>query len=162
MKAGSTGTDLISKVLPGPAMARVKTERKIWMMNGIGRHLILKIQPMVEAASCKLQASSLTTDPGPCRINLERNNMKFEKPKKKTIDWYGKKVSVPFDCQIYPEKEVEIANRFSGQKTTMPGYAAAVYDTIIGAEQFEDWDTVRAGLDWFRKNFAAQYMVVLD
>ena len=69
--------------------------------------------------------------------------MTFEKPKKKTIDWYGKKVSVPFDCQIYPEKEVEIANRFSGQKTTMPGYAAAVYDTIIGAERFEDWDTVR-------------------
>ncbi|SVB58381.1 uncharacterized protein METZ01_LOCUS211235, partial [marine metagenome] len=42
------------------------------------------------------------------------------------------------------------------------GYAAAVYDTIIGAERFGDWDTVRAGLDWFRKNFAAQYMVVLD
>ena len=44
----------------------------------------------------------------------------------------------------------------------MPGYAAAVYDTIIGAEQFEDWDTVRAGLDWFKQHFAAQYMVVLD
>ena len=88
--------------------------------------------------------------------------MKHEKPKKKTIDWYGKKVSVPFDCQIYPEKEVEIANRFSGQKTTMPGYAAAVYDTIIGAERFEDWATVRAGLDWFQKHFAEQYMVVLD
>ena len=43
MKAESTGTDLISKVLPGPAMARVKTERKIWMMNGTGRHLIFKI-----------------------------------------------------------------------------------------------------------------------
>jgi hypothetical protein len=69
MKAGSTGTDLISKVLPGPAMARVKTERKIWMMNGIGRHLILKIQPMVEASSCKLQASSLTVTEGYYRIN---------------------------------------------------------------------------------------------
>jgi len=88
--------------------------------------------------------------------------MKFEKPKKKTIDWYGKKVTVPFDCQIYPEKEVKIANRFNGEETTMPGYAAAVYDTIIGAERFEDWDTVRAGLDWFKQYFAAQYMVVLD
>jgi len=88
--------------------------------------------------------------------------MKFEKPKKKKIDWYGKQVSVPFDCQIYPEKKVVIANRFSGQETTMPGYAAAVYDTIIGAERFEDWDTVRAGLDWFKQYFAAQYMVVLD
>ena len=44
----------------------------------------------------------------------------------------------------------------------MPGFAAAVYDTIIGAEQFEDWDTVRAGLDWFKKYFVKQYMVVLD
>ena len=88
--------------------------------------------------------------------------MKFEKPKKKKIDWYGEQVSVPFDCQIYPEKQVTIANRFSGQETTMPGYAAAVYDTIIGAEQFEDWDTVRAGLDWFQKHFPKQYMVVLD
>ena len=88
--------------------------------------------------------------------------MKFEKPKNKLIQWYDKKVIVPFDCQIYPEKQVTIANRFTGQETSMPGYAAAVYDTIIGAERFEDWDTVRAGLDWFRKNFAEQYMVVLD
>ena len=88
--------------------------------------------------------------------------MKFEKPKKKLIQWYDKKVIVPFDCQIYPEKEVKIKNRFTGQETTMPGYAAAVYDTIIGAERFEDWATVRAGLDWFQKHFPKQYMVVLD
>ena len=101
--------------------------------------------------------------------------MKVETPKKKTIDWYGKKVSVPFDCGIYPDKQVPIANRFTGQECTMPGYAAAVYDTIIGAEQVataEDeklgtggssyWDVVRAGLDWFKQHFAEQYMVVLD
>ena len=88
--------------------------------------------------------------------------MKFEKPKKKIINWYGSKVNVPFDCHVYPEKEVKIKNRFTGEETAMPGYAAAVYDTIIGAERFEDWDTVRAGLDWFQKHFAEQYMVVLD
>ena len=88
--------------------------------------------------------------------------MKFEKPKNKLIQWYDKNVIVPFDCQIYPEKQVTIANRFTGQETSMPGYAAAVYDTIIGAERLEDWDTVRAGLDWFKKYFAAQYLVVLD
>ena len=88
--------------------------------------------------------------------------MKFEKPKKKTIDWYGSKVDVPFDCQIYPEKEVKIANSFGAEECTMPGYAAAVYDTIIGAEMFKDWDTQRKGLDWFQKNFPEQYMVVLD
>jgi len=30
---------------------------------------------MVEAPSPKLQAASLTTDPGSCRINLERRNI---------------------------------------------------------------------------------------
>ena len=88
--------------------------------------------------------------------------MKVEKPKKKTIDWYGSKVNVPFDCGIYPEKQVTIANRFTGQECTMPGYAAAVYDTIIGAEQFEEHNTMRLGLDWFSKHFPKQYMVLLD
>ena len=90
------------------------------------------------------------------------NKVQHEKPKKKTIDWYGTQVMVPFDCGIYTEKQVTIANRFTGQETTMPGYAAAVYDTIIGAEMTENWDVVRAGLDWFKQYFAKQYMVVLD
>ena len=90
------------------------------------------------------------------------NKVQHEKPKKKTIDWYGTQVTVPFDCGIYTEKQVTIANRFTGQETTMPGYAAAVYDTIIGAEMTENWDVVRAGLDWFKQYFAEQYMVVLD
>ena len=85
--------------------------------------------------------------------------IKFET---KIVEHEGKKIKMPFDCQIYPEKQVTIANRFTGQETTMPGFAASVYDTIIGAEQFEDWDTVRLGLDWFKKHFAKQYMVVLD
>ena len=88
--------------------------------------------------------------------------MKFEKPKKKLIQQYDKKVIVPFDCHIYPEKKVTIANRFSGEETTMPGYAAAVYDTIIGAEQTEDYDTMQQGLDWFSRNFTKEYMTLLD
>ena len=85
--------------------------------------------------------------------------IKFES---KTVEHEGKKIKMPFDCQIYPDKQVTVANRFTGQETTMPGFAASVYDVIIGAEMIEDWDTVRLGLDWFRKNFAEQYMVVLD
>ena len=43
-----------------------------------------------------------------------------------------------------------------------PGYAASVYDTIIGAERFEEYNPVRLGLDWFAKHFPKQYMVLLD
>ncbi len=86
----------------------------------------------------------------------------FEKPKKKKVKWHGQDIVLPFDCSVYQDKEVEIANRFTGEKTKMPGYAASVYDTIIGAERFEAWDIVRAGIDWFRQHFPKQYMVVLD
>ena len=92
-------------------------------------------------------------------MNIPLPKIKFET---KTVEHEGKKIKMPFDCQIYPEKQVTIANRFTGQKCTMPGFAASVYDVIIGAEMIQDYDTVRLGLDWFKKHFAAQYMVVLD
>ena len=85
--------------------------------------------------------------------------IKFET---KIVEHEGKKIKMPFDCQLYPDKQVTVANRFTGQKCTMPGFAASVYDVIIGAEMIKDYDTVRLGLDWFKKHFAAQYMVVLD
>ena len=83
----------------------------------------------------------------------------------KEIKYKNKTIKLPFanaDYGLDPLEEVTIKNRFSGQSTTMPAFAAAVYDTIIGAEMTENWDVVRAGLDWFKKYFAAQYMVVLD
>ena len=88
--------------------------------------------------------------------------MKFEKPKKKIVNWHGKKITMPFDCSVYTEGSVILKNRFTGEETAVPGYAAAVYDTIIGAEQFGAYEIVRAGLDWFRQHFPEQYMVVLD
>jgi len=85
-----------------------------------------------------------------------------EKLEPKTVDWNGQKITVPFNCAVYTEKEVEIENRFGGEECKVPGYAASVYDTIIGAEKFGAWEIVRAGIDWFRQHFPKQYMVVLD
>ena len=83
----------------------------------------------------------------------------------KEIKYNNKTIKLPFadaDYGIDPLEEVTIANRFTGQKTTMPCFAAAVYDVIIGAEMAEQWDLVRKGLDWFKRYFAEQYMGVLD
>ena len=82
----------------------------------------------------------------------------------KTIEYNNKKIKMPFDVALPddPTAEVEVKNRFSGQATKMPEFAAAVYDTIIGSEMMGDFKTVRKGLDWFKQHFAAQYMVVLD
>ena len=85
-----------------------------------------------------------------------------EKLEPKTISWHGQQVTVPFNCAIYKDKEIEIENRFGGEKCKVPGYAASVYDTIIGAERFEEYNTMRLGLDWFSKYFPKQYMVLLD
>ena len=77
----------------------------------------------------------------------------------------GKQVEVPFedaDYRLDGEKDVEIQNPFSGEKATVPGYAAAVYDVIKGAESLQQYETVQKGCDWFSRNFPKQYMVLLD
>jgi hypothetical protein len=54
----------------------------------------------------------------------------------KTIKYNNKEYKMPFDVELPedPTVEVEVKNRFSGEVTTMPEFAAAVYDTIIGRD----------------------------
>ena len=77
----------------------------------------------------------------------------------------GKQVEVPFedaDYRLDGEADVTIQNPFSGQKATVPGYAAAVYDVIKGAEALHQYKTVEKGLAWFSRKFPKQYMILLD
>ena len=66
-------------------------------------------------------------------------------------------------------------NPFSGQSIELPEFAAVIYDVIIDfnlrAERYDAkhgmgtaslWTEVRKGLDWFRRHFAKEYMVLLD
>ena len=55
-----------------------------------------------------------------------------------------------------------LTNRFSGETATVPAFAVAIYDTIIGAEQTQNYDLMQKGLNWYRKYFAKQYMILLD
>ena len=90
------------------------------------------------------------------RSYIRYNNKTYEIPK-------------PFD-QCYfgaqPTKMMTIGNRFndesSQQYTKLPAFAVAIYDSIIGAEQTEDWDLMQKGITWFQKNFTKEYMVLLD
>ena len=85
-------------------------------------------------------------------MNITYNNTTYAIPK-------------PFD-QAYmgdnPTKELTIQNPYSNDSVKLPAFAVAIYDTIKGAEMTEDYDIVRKGLDWFKKNFAREYMVLLD
>ena len=65
-----------------------------------------------------------------------------------------------------PTKEMTIHNRFNDEhhqvSAKLPAFAVAIYDTIIGAEQTEDYDTMQKGLDWFSRNFTDAYFKLLD
>ena len=71
----------------------------------------------------------------------------------------GEQVEVPFedaDYRLDGEKDVEIQNPFSGEKATVPAYAAAVYDVIMGAQVTHNYGLVLKGCDWFRRKFPKQ------
>ena len=87
-------------------------------------------------------------------MNITYNNKTYTIPK-------------PFDQCFFgsnPQKEMTIFNRFSNNQESakLPAFAVAIYDTIIGAEQTEDYDLMQKGLDWFSRNFTKEYMVLLD
>ena len=85
------------------------------------------------------------------------------------IDIMTKKIKLPFECEVLEHPEV-IKNPYSGESIELQPDAVAVYDSIKGAEYLADpnngddpkWETVRKGLDWFRKHYPKEYMVLLD
>jgi len=96
----------------------------------------------------------------------------------KTITYNNKKIKLPFadaDYSDQPLEMEEVKNPFSGESIAMPKFAVAVYDVTMGANHLAEaqdaklgmgaskhWPTVRKGLDWFRRHFAKEYMVLLD
>ena len=85
------------------------------------------------------------------------------------INYNNKDITIPkpFDQCFFgsnPQKEMTIFNRFSNnqQSAKLPAFAVAIYDTIIGAEQTEDYKLMQQGITWFQKNFTKEYMVLLD
>jgi len=89
-------------------------------------------------------------------INIKYNGKTYVIPKPFNQCYFGAE----------PTKEITVGNRFNDedhqQYAKLPAFAVAIYDTIIGAEQTEDYDTMQKGLDWFSRNFTKQYMVLLD
>jgi len=89
------------------------------------------------------------------------NNMK-EFDKQKLPKW--------FNGQLYDEG-AEVRNRFSGDSCQLNNVELSMYDFIMGATQMYEMgmfnspkhgQDLRKGLDWFRKNNAEAYMILLD
>jgi hypothetical protein len=68
------------------------------------------------------------------------------------------------------DKKIKTTNPYSGESIDLTVEEFMRYQIIKQAEQQADpdngddpmWDAVRGGLDWFRKNNAKAYMVLLD
>ena len=104
-------------------------------------------------------------------IPISEEQLKWINGGYKSITYKGKeyKIPKPFDQCFFgsePTKLMTIHNRFNDeyhqQSCKLPAFAVAIYDTIIGAEQSEDYDLMQKGLDWFSRNFTKEYYVLLD
>jgi hypothetical protein len=81
------------------------------------------------------------------------------------VKYNNKEYKIPFDVNLTLDtqnKLIEVPNRFSGATASLPWFAVAVYDMIIGAERLEDYKTMERGLSWFAKHFPKEYMTLLD
>ena len=81
------------------------------------------------------------------------------------VKYNNKEYKIPFDVNLTldaQDKLIEVPNRFSGATASLPWFAVAVYDMIIGAERLEDCKTMERGLSWFAKHFPKEYMTLLD
>ena len=75
-----------------------------------------------------------------------------------------------FKGSLYNEGAT-VRNRFSGEEYKLNAMELSMYDFIIGSTmvlemaggyKHTDVNELRKGLDWFRKNNAEAYMVLLD
>ena len=75
-----------------------------------------------------------------------------------------------FHGELYEEGGT-VRNRFSGEEYELNNVELSMYDFIIGSTmvlemtggyKHTDVDELRKGLDWFRKNNAEAYMILLD
>ncbi len=74
-----------------------------------------------------------------------------------------------FEGDLYSEG-AEVANRFTGESIYLNNIELSMYDFVIGSTTLmelgmyddESVDALRKGLNWFRKNNAEAYMVLLD
>jgi hypothetical protein len=79
-----------------------------------------------------------------------------------------------FNGEIY-KKGCVVANPYSGQEYELNNVEASIYDFLIGCQVLIEFEggvlnpetvklqkEMRKGLDWFRRNNAEAYLVLLD
>ena len=66
-----------------------------------------------------------------------------------------------FNGVVYSEGD-RVSNPFTGESVELTAEELSMYDLIMGAQMVQRYELVRKGLDWFRRENAEAYMVLLD
>ena len=70
---------------------------------------------------------------------------------------------VPFEgAEVLDTEPVLVTNPFSGESIELNPVEVTVYDIIMGAQTFGAYRTVQTGLEWFRRFYPREYMILLD
>jgi hypothetical protein len=69
---------------------------------------------------------------------------------------------LPYEGMMIGKEPELIKNKFGFGECTLEPEAVAVYDVIQGAEVMGLYGEMQKGIDWFRKNYPEEYMVLLD
>ena len=83
-----------------------------------------------------------------------------------------KEIKLPkwFNGEVYKDGAT-VQNRFSGEEYELNNIELSMYDFIMGATQMAEMgifntphhiQEIKKGLDWFRKNNAEAYMILID
>jgi len=74
-----------------------------------------------------------------------------------------KKQEMPkwFNGVVYESGDV-VQNPFTGDTAELTAEELSMYDLIMGAQITQNYDVMRKGLDWFRRENGAAYMALLD
>lgn len=66
-----------------------------------------------------------------------------------------------FNGEVYTTGDT-VSNPFTGAAIKLTPAELSMYDLIMGAQVLQAYDVMQKGLDWFRKENAEAYMVLLD
>jgi len=66
-----------------------------------------------------------------------------------------------FNGVVYESGDV-VQNPFTGDTAELTAEELSMYDLIMGAQITQNYDVMRKGLDWFRRENGAAYMALLD
>ena len=75
-----------------------------------------------------------------------------------------KQTKIPKSCEgmLLYDNGATCSNPYTGEKTDLNNIELSLYDLVKGAEAMGQWRLVQDIVDWFRRNNAKAYMVLLD